>query len=171
MAKATSTTGTMTITLPNGTVIENATLADIQSVTALLATTEVTAPARNSKADHRAVNPNVGESVTRVRDPKTGRYVKAGSKAAVKAGRKVTKAEKAALKARKAERAEASAAYVAARKARQSSNSEMAAWMRENGLQPRGSAWELAKHGERDTNVLASAQRKEAKAAKKAKKA
>lgn len=41
-----------------------------------------------------------------------------------------------------------------ARKARKTSNAEMAAWMRSKGLVPNGAAWEAAKKGERSIKVL-----------------
>lgn len=44
-----------------------------------------------------------------------------------------------------------------ARKARKSSNADMAAWMRSKGLVPNGSAWELAKKGERSVVTLRKA--------------
>lgn len=90
----------------------------------------------------------------RARDPKTGRYVKAGSKAAVKATKKAGKKARAAKKAKQDDFVAWLQETAEQRHARQSSNREMAAWMRSKGLVPNGQAWAAAKHGERSVAKL-----------------
>ena len=86
---------------------------------------------------------------------------KAGSKATVKAGKK-------AAKKAKADKSEKFVAWLKdtaeARHARQSSNAEMAKWMRSKGLVPNGTAWELCKKGERSVTVLRKANKADEKA-------
>ena len=80
-------------------------------------------------------------------------------------------AKKAGKKAAKKAKADKSEKFVAwlkdtaeARKARQSSNAEMAKWMRSKGLVPNGTAWELCKKGERSVPVLRKANKADEKA-------
>lgn len=155
----------------------------------VIAVTDGNAPAKPSKAS-KAGKTTAEAAVTgvpatrlnaagRVVDATTGKFVKVPegrvNTPKGKAGKPARKAKKTAAQKAKAAKREEFVGWLKdsaeARKARQKSNSEMASWMRAQGLQPRGAAWELAKHGERSVTVLAKAQRKEAKAAKKAKQA